>query len=66
MKKLGQTQISDSPTSTSPPPAASASPQVYVSGYLITAPPPGQPRLVGADAMHACGSVQVPGFGWID
>ena len=26
----------------------------YVSGYLRTYPPPGQPRLVGADASHAC------------
>jgi transglutaminase-like putative cysteine protease len=25
----------------------------YVSGYLRTYPPPGQPRLVGADASHA-------------
>ena len=25
----------------------------YVSGYLLTDPPPGQPRLVGADASHA-------------
>lgn len=28
-------------------------PAAYVSGYLRTDPPPGQPRLVGADAMHA-------------
>ncbi len=28
-------------------------PAGYVSGYLLTAPPPGQPRLVGADASHA-------------
>jgi transglutaminase-like putative cysteine protease len=25
----------------------------YVSGYLRTNPPPGRPRLVGADASHA-------------
>jgi transglutaminase-like putative cysteine protease len=25
----------------------------YVSGYLLTSPPPGQPRLLGADASHA-------------
>jgi transglutaminase-like putative cysteine protease len=25
----------------------------YVSGYLMTQPPPGQPRLIGADASHA-------------
>ena len=28
-------------------------PAAYVSGYLRTEPPPGRPRLVGADAMHA-------------
>jgi len=28
-------------------------PAAYVSGYLRTDPPPGQARLVGADAMHA-------------
>lgn len=33
----------------------------YVSGYLLTEPPPGQPRLVGADASHAWVSVWVPG-----
>lgn len=38
----------------------------YVSGYLQTMPPPGQPRLVGADASHAWVSVLVPGLGWID
>jgi transglutaminase-like putative cysteine protease len=38
----------------------------YVSGYLVTQPPPGQPRLVGADASHAWISVFCPGCGWID
>lgn len=28
-------------------------PAAYVSGYLRTRPPPGKPRLAGADAMHA-------------
>lgn len=28
-------------------------PAAYVSGFLRTRPPPGQPRLEGADAMHA-------------
>ena len=28
-------------------------PAGYVSGFLRTNPPPGQPRLEGADAMHA-------------
>jgi transglutaminase-like putative cysteine protease len=41
-------------------------PAAYVSGYLRTLPPPGMPRLIGADAMHAwvmlwCG----PARGWI-
>ncbi|MEM8865535.1 MAG: transglutaminase family protein, partial [Planctomycetota bacterium] len=39
----------------------------YVSGYLRTLPPPGKPRLVGADASHAwlslyCGEQ----LGWVD
>ncbi|MBF0283199.1 MAG: transglutaminase family protein [Magnetococcales bacterium] len=38
----------------------------YVSGYLETAPPPGQPRLVGADASHAWFSLFVPEIGWVD
>jgi transglutaminase-like putative cysteine protease len=41
-------------------------PAAYVSGYLRTIPPPGRPRLQGADATHAwvslwCGE----GLGWI-
>ena len=41
-------------------------PAAYVSGYLRTIPPPGQPRLVGVDAMHAwvalwCGQQR----GWV-
>jgi transglutaminase-like putative cysteine protease len=32
----------------------------YVSGYLLTTPPPGKPRLIGADASHAWASVYVP------
>lgn len=38
----------------------------YVSGYLETVPPPGQPKLQGADASHAWFSVFVPEVGWID
>lgn len=38
----------------------------YVSGYLITRPPPGKPRLVGADASHAWVSTFLPDFGWVD
>ncbi len=41
-------------------------PAAYVSGYLLTNPPPGQARLRGADAMHAWASVHVPDFGWVD
>jgi transglutaminase-like putative cysteine protease len=41
-------------------------PAAYVSGYLRTIPPPGKPRLAGADASHAwialwCG----PDWGWV-
>ncbi len=38
----------------------------YVSGYLRTYPPPGRPRLVGADASHAWLSAWCPGHGWLD
>ncbi len=38
----------------------------YVSGYLETTPPPGQPRLVGADASHAWIAVYLPGSGWAE
>jgi transglutaminase-like putative cysteine protease len=38
----------------------------YVSGYLRTKPPPGQARLVGADASHAWLSIFCPKVGWID
>ncbi len=38
----------------------------YVSGYLLTSPPPGQPRLIGADASHAWLAAWCPGLGWID
>jgi transglutaminase-like putative cysteine protease len=40
-------------------------PARYVSGYLETFPPPGRPRLVGADASHAWVSV-CTGTGWLD
>ena len=45
---------------------AAGLPGAYASGYLRTLPPPGQPRLVGADATHAwvllwCG----PERGWV-
>ncbi|WP_110641403.1 transglutaminase family protein [Salinicola sp. CPA57] len=38
----------------------------YVSGYLETLPPPGQPRLIGADASHAWVAVHVPNWGWLE
>jgi transglutaminase-like putative cysteine protease len=38
----------------------------YTSGYLRTLPPPGQPRLIGADASHAWVSVWIPEHGWVD
>lgn len=38
----------------------------YVSGYMETIPPPGKPKLVGADASHAWISIFVPDFGWVD
>jgi transglutaminase-like putative cysteine protease len=38
----------------------------YVSGYLVTRPPPGRPKLVGADASHAWVGAFVPDFGWVD
>ena len=41
-------------------------PARYVSGYLDTDPPPGKPKLVGADASHAWISVYCPTFGWAD
>jgi transglutaminase-like putative cysteine protease len=41
-------------------------PARYVSGYLLTAPPPGQPRMVGADASHAWVAVRCPLQGWVE
>lgn len=38
----------------------------YVSGYLSTLPPPGKPRLIGADATHAWCSVFCGDAGWVD
>lgn len=38
----------------------------YVSGYLETVPPPGKPRLVGADASHAWLQAHIPEWGWLD
>ncbi|WP_247889888.1 transglutaminase family protein [Azospirillum brasilense] len=42
-------------------------PSRYVSGYLRTLPPPGRPRLIGADVSHAWASVWCGAeAGWID
>ncbi|MEM7018917.1 MAG: transglutaminase family protein, partial [Pseudomonadota bacterium] len=41
-------------------------PARYVSGYLETLPPPGQPKLQGSDASHAWFSVYIPSLGWVD
>jgi len=41
-------------------------PARYVSGYLRTYPPPGKPRLIGADASHAWVSAYCPESGWLD
>lgn len=41
-------------------------PARYVSGYILTHPPEGQERLIGADASHAWVSIYIPHFGWLD
>jgi transglutaminase-like putative cysteine protease len=41
-------------------------PARYVSGYLETDPPPGQPKLRGVDASHAWVSFFCPSIGWLD
>jgi transglutaminase-like putative cysteine protease len=41
-------------------------PARYVSGYILTTPPPGKPRLVGADASHAWVSAWDGAGSWID
>lgn len=38
----------------------------YVSGYILTTPPPGKERLIGADASHAWISAWIPDVGWLD
>ncbi len=41
-------------------------PARYVSGYLLTEPPPGQPRLMGVDASHAWVAAYAPAHGWVE
>lgn len=41
-------------------------PARYVSGYLLTRPPPGREKLQGSDASHAWFSLWTPEAGWID
>lgn len=41
-------------------------PARYVSGYLLTRPPEGQAKLIGADASHAWISAWAPETGWVD
>jgi transglutaminase-like putative cysteine protease len=41
-------------------------PARYVSGYLLTRPPPGEEKLIGADASHAWISVWCGEAGWVD
>jgi transglutaminase-like putative cysteine protease len=38
----------------------------YVSGYLLTEPPPGMPRLMGVDASHAWVAAYSPVHGWVE
>jgi transglutaminase-like putative cysteine protease len=41
-------------------------PAKYVSGYMETLPPPGQEKLVGADATHAWIAYFSPEEGWVE
>ncbi|MBS0446209.1 MAG: transglutaminase family protein [Proteobacteria bacterium] len=41
-------------------------PARYVSGYLLTEPPPGAPRLLGVDASHAWVAAYSPQHGWVE
>ncbi len=41
-------------------------PARYMSGYILTKPPAGQPKLQGSDASHAWISVWSPESGWCD
>jgi len=41
-------------------------PARYVSGYLLTQPPPGHERLLGADVSHAWVAAYSPRHGWVE
>lgn len=41
-------------------------PARYVSGYLLTDPPPGMARLMGVDASHAWIAAYSPEHGWVE
>jgi transglutaminase-like putative cysteine protease len=41
-------------------------PARYVSGYLLTDPPPGEERLLGVDASHAWIAAWSPRHGWVE
>jgi transglutaminase-like putative cysteine protease len=41
-------------------------PARYVSGYLLTDAPPGQPRLMGVDASHAWVAAYSPAQAWVE
>lgn len=41
-------------------------PARYVSGYLLTEPPPGMSRLMGVDASHAWVAAYAPQHGWVE
>jgi transglutaminase-like putative cysteine protease len=41
-------------------------PARYVSGYIETMPPPGEPKLFGVDASHAWCSAWAGDLGWLD
>ena len=41
-------------------------PARYVSGYLLTDPPPGEERLMGVDASHAWVAAYSPLHGWVE
>jgi transglutaminase-like putative cysteine protease len=45
---------------------ALALPARYMSGYLLTDPPPGEERLLGVDVSHAWVAAWAPAHGWVE